>query len=200
MIHAGRVVCRAGVIFVSLTRRALDRRTHLPLSPSPLKGGGGTWLRGRGSTSPSEGRKRGISAYSPSPPQGGEGRGEEGWCLSFSFPSGAGRSLRSLGLRAFGAARDRALRAAAQPGPDHARTPRGLRGACVPSPLFRPIPANPGKIFRAPVPPGPRGAGSTHLALSLSRFIRFPQVRGGRARVSSQSVLMSGTELSRSSV
>ena len=44
------------------------RPTHLPLTPSPLKGGGGTWLRGR---SP--------SAYSPSPPLGGgEGRGEEG--------------------------------------------------------------------------------------------------------------------------
>ena len=37
---------------------------HLPLSPSP-KGGGGTQV---------------APAYSPSPPWGGEGRGEEGCC------------------------------------------------------------------------------------------------------------------------
>ena len=44
----------------------MSRRTgpHLPLSPSP-KGGGGTQV---------------APAYFPSPPWGGEGRGEEGCC------------------------------------------------------------------------------------------------------------------------
>ena len=49
-----------------------------------------------------------------------------GW--SVSFPSDAGRELRSLGLRAFGARRGRAVRAAAQPGPDNGRAPRRLPG------------------------------------------------------------------------
>ena len=58
-------------------------------------------------------RTQRAAAYSPSPP-------------TISYPSGAGRSLRSLGYAPFGARRSRAVRAASQPGSRQWRTPRRL--------------------------------------------------------------------------
>ena len=100
----------------------------------------------------------------------------------FFFPSGAGRSLRSLGS-ALRARRSRAGRAAAQPGPDHGRTPRGF-------PPPRSTPTSP-----CPPPPsraeggrrlGGRGSSSTppllpgeeRAGVRRGRPVHFPQTPG----------------------
>ena len=50
------------------------------------------------------------------------------------FPQTPGANSVRLAYAPDGAARSRALRAAAQPGPDHGRTPRGLPGVSGPGP------------------------------------------------------------------
>ena len=63
--------------------------------------------------------------FLPLRPWGRRGPGRGGGV--FSYPSGAGRSLRSLGYAPFGARRGRAVRSASQPGPCHGRRLAGCR-------------------------------------------------------------------------
>ena len=139
--------CRRVVLFISLRRRAL----------APL-----AWLsrlRRAGAVAPA-GPLRGPVPLTPHTPRAA------GW--SCSYPSGAGRSLRSLGFRAFGA-------------PARSRRP----GRCAARSRLHPTPrVPPGGLVHIPQAPGARSARLAYAPFGAPARLRRPGRCAARSRSS----------------